>query len=164
MAFSITSTAFEYGKPIPVAHTCDGDDVSPPLRWEGEPKGTVTFALIMEDVDAPGGVFTHWIVYNIPADVHHLEKIIPIKKHLNNKAVQGQNDFGKIGYRGPCPPRKLDHHYYFRIYALKRKMDPESCNNRSGFYQSIKDHILAEAEYMGTYKKKPITVSSEEQY
>lgn len=164
MAFNITSTAFEYGKPIPATYTCDGDDVSPPLRWDEAPKGTVTYALIMEDPDAPGGVFTHWIMYNIPADVHHLEKIVPIQKHLDNKAMQGQNSFGKIGYRGPCPPRKLEHQYFFRLYALKKKLPPESANTRESFFQSIKGQILGEAEYMGVYKKKPVNTSSEDQY
>jgi Raf kinase inhibitor-like YbhB/YbcL family protein len=164
MALSITSTAFEYGSAIPVTYTCDGDDVSPPLRWDGEPKGTVTFALIMEDPDAGDTPFTHWIVYNLPADCHHLDKIVPMKKNLENKAIQGQNDFGKIGYRGPCPPRKLPHRYFFRIFALKRKLTPESAANRSKFYEAIKDLVLEQAEYMGTYKKKPVTVSSEEQY
>lgn len=164
MAFSITSKAFENGASIPAVHTCDGEDVSPPLYWDGEPKGTVTFALIMEDHDAPGGVFTHWIVYNLPHDCHHLDKIVPMRKHLENKASQGQNDFGKVGYRGPCPPKKAEHRYSFRIFALKRKLNPETANTRTAFYQAIKGHILDEAEYMGHYRKKSITVSSEDQY
>lgn len=85
MALSIRSTAFENGAGIPVEHTCDGDNTSPPLNWEGEPGGTVTFALIMEDPDSAGGTFAHWIVYNLPADCHGLEKTIPIEKNLENK-------------------------------------------------------------------------------
>ena len=99
MPFTITSTAFQYGARIPAVHTCDGDNVSPPLRWEGEPRGTVSFALIMEDRDAAGGTFTHWIVYNLPADCHELVKIIPIEKKLKNGAIQGKNDFGKLCQR-----------------------------------------------------------------
>ncbi len=154
MAFEITSPAFEAGGRIPAAHTCDGDDVSPLLRWDGEPGDTVTFALIMEDPDAPGGTFTHWIVYNLPGNCHELEKVVPIKRHLDNKAIQGKNDFGKIGYRGPCPPGGSEHRYFFRIFALKRKLPPESIDNGTEFYEAIKGIVLDKAEYMGTYYKK----------
>ncbi len=154
MAFNISSTAFENGAPVPVAHTCEGDDVSPPLSWDGEPKETVTFALIMEDPDAPGGTFTHWIVYNLPGDCHGLEKIIPIERHLENKAIQGKNDFGKIGYRGPCPPGGSEHRYFFRIFALKKKLPPESIDSGTEFYQALNGLVLDKAEYMGRYYMK----------
>jgi Raf kinase inhibitor-like YbhB/YbcL family protein len=95
MGFEISSPAFENGAKIPIVHSCNGEDVSPLLRWEGEPKGTVTFALIMEDPDAPGGTFTHWIVYNLPADCHELEKIIPIKKNLTIRPSREKMISGK---------------------------------------------------------------------
>jgi Raf kinase inhibitor-like YbhB/YbcL family protein len=154
MAMNIYITSFEQGASIPVVHTCDGDDVSPLLRWDGEPKETVSFALIMEDPDAPDGTFTHWIVYNLPKDCHELEKTIPIKRHLDNKAIQGKNDFGKKGYRGPCPPRGTEHRYFFRIFALRKKLPPESINTGQEFYQSINGLVLDKAEYMGRYYKK----------
>ncbi|MFP4487801.1 MAG: YbhB/YbcL family Raf kinase inhibitor-like protein [Bacteroidales bacterium] len=154
MAFTITSTAFEHGANIPKEHTCDGDDVSPALKWEGEPAGTLTYALIMEDPDAPGGTFTHWIVYNLPKDCHKLEKIIPIQKHLDNKATQAKNDFGKIGYRGPCPPGGSEHRYFFRIFALKKKLPRESVKNGKEFYEALNGLILDKAEYMGKYYRK----------
>ena len=88
MALEITTPAFEKGKKIPDEYSCKGDDISPLIRWEGEPSETVSFALIMEDPDAPSGTFTHWIVYNLPKDCHELEKVIPIEKHLENGAVQ----------------------------------------------------------------------------
>jgi Raf kinase inhibitor-like YbhB/YbcL family protein len=154
MAMNIYITSFEQGASIPVVHTCDGDDVSPLLRWDGEPKETASFALIMEDPDAPDGTFTHWIVYNLPKDCHELEKTIPIKRHLDNKAIQGKNDFGKIGYRGPCPPRGTEHRYFFRIFALRKKLPPESINTGQEFYQSINGLVLDKAEYMGRYYKK----------
>ena len=154
MAFNIVTTAFEQGHSIPREHTCEGDDISPPLRWDGEPGGTVSYALIMEDPDAPGGTFTHWIVYNLPPDVHELEKIIPIQKNLDNGAHQAKNDFGKIGYGGPCPPKGEEHRYFFRIYALKKKLPPESIQNGSDFHEAIKENVLAEAEYMGKYYRK----------
>lgn len=154
MEFNLRSKSFEHGATIPVVHTCDGDDLSPDLHWEGEPDGTVTFALIMEDPDAPAGTFTHWIVYNIPADVHHLEKITPIQKNLENGAMQGKNDFGKVGYRGPCPPRTEEHEYWFRLFALKKKLPPESANTARELYEGINGLILGRAEYMGKYKRK----------
>lgn len=153
MAFNISTTAFENGARIPVVHTCDGDDISPPLRWEGEPKDTVTFALIVEDPDAPGGTFTHWIVYNIPSDVHHLDKIGNAQKNLDNGGIHARNDFSKSGYGGPCPPKGEEHRYYFRIYALRKKLPPESIKDGTGFHQAIKDLILDKAEYMGRYSR-----------
>jgi Raf kinase inhibitor-like YbhB/YbcL family protein len=154
MAFIIASTAFEQDKMIPVVHTCDGDNLSPPLWWEGEPKETVSFALIMEDPDAPSGTFTHWIIYNLPANCHQLEKIIPIQKNLDNGATQTKNDFGKIGYGGPCPPKGEEHRYFFRIFALKRKLPHESIQDGTDFYNAINGLILDKAEYMGRYYRK----------
>jgi Raf kinase inhibitor-like YbhB/YbcL family protein len=154
MPFNITSTAFEYGEIIPDIYTCEGDDISPRLRWDEEPKETVSFALTMEDPDAPGGTFTHWMVYNIPNDCHELEKIIPKGKHLDNGAFQGKNDFGKVGYNGPCPPQGTKHRYFFRIYALKKKLPPESIKNGPQFHQAIAEHVMDEAEYMGKFYRK----------
>lgn len=154
MAFNISTTAFEYGARIPVVHTCDGDDVSPPLTWEGEPKDTVTFALIVEDPDAPNGTFTHWIVYNIPSDVHHFDKVEKIRqKSLDNGGVHARNDFGKNGYGGPCPPKGEEHRYFFRIFALRKKLPPESITDGPGFHKAIKDLIVDQAEYMGRYSR-----------
>jgi len=154
MALTIRTTAFEKGASIPVEHACDGDNTSPPLNWEGEPKGTVTFALIMEDPDSSGGTFAHWIVYNLPADCHGLEKTIPIEKKLDNGAIQGKNDFGKTGYGGPCPPKGEEHRYSFRIFALKKKLPPESANDAESFYEALKGLVLERAEYTGKYRRK----------
>jgi Raf kinase inhibitor-like YbhB/YbcL family protein len=153
MAFNITSTAFEYGVRIPSVHTCDGDHISPPLMWDGEPKETVSFALIVEDPDAPDGTFTHWIIYNLPADCHRLDKMIAIRKNLENGAIQGKNDFGSTGYKGPCPPRGEEHRYFIRIYALKRKLAPESIRTGTEFHSAIEGLVLDKAEYMGRYKR-----------
>ncbi|MFW5760097.1 MAG: YbhB/YbcL family Raf kinase inhibitor-like protein [Cyclobacteriaceae bacterium] len=154
MAFNISTPSYENGANIPVEHTCEGDDISPPVRWDGEPKETVSFALIMEDPDAPGGTFTHWIVYNLPSDCHELEKIIPIERHLENNAIQGKNDFGKIGFNGPCPPKGEEHRYFFRIFALKKKLPPESIDNGEQFYEAMNGLVLDKAEYMGKYYRK----------
>jgi Raf kinase inhibitor-like YbhB/YbcL family protein len=154
MSFTIASKAFEHGAGIPKTHTCEGDDLSPPFWWDGAPAGTVSFALIMEDPDAPNGTFTHWIIYNLPAGSNELEKIIPIQKKLDNGAIQAKNDFGKVGYGGPCPPKGEEHRYFFRIFALKKKLPPESIHGRAEFYEKLKDAVLAEAEYMGRYYRK----------
>jgi Raf kinase inhibitor-like YbhB/YbcL family protein len=153
MALNLTSTAFEYGVRIPKKHTCKGEDISPHLQWDEAPKGTTSFALILEDPDAPGGTFCHWIIYNISADVHELEANIPLQKHLKNGAMQGKNDFGKTGYGGPCPPKGEEHRYFFRLFALRKKLPPESANTGKYFYQAINGLILEKTEYMGIYKK-----------
>ncbi|HYW96318.1 MAG TPA: YbhB/YbcL family Raf kinase inhibitor-like protein [Bacteroidales bacterium] len=152
MAFNLTSRSFEYGTGIPAIFTCDGDNISPALRWDEAPKNTVTFALILEDPDAPGGTYTHWILYNIPAGETELETIVPVAKKLDNGAIHGKNDFGKYGYGGPCPPKGETHRYFFRIFALKKKLAPESAGNHDDFYEAIKNNVLEKAEYMGTYK------------
>lgn len=151
MAFNISSTAFEYGARIPVNHTCDGDDQSPPLQWDGEPGETACFALILEDPDAGKGVFTHWLIYNLPPDCHQLEKSDSVRKNLDNGGIQCKNDFGKTGYRGPCPPKGEEHRYFFRIFALRKKLPPESIKNGTDFYRIITGFILDQAEYMGKY-------------
>ena len=151
MPLKLTIRAFEHGKRIPDKHTCDGDDTSPEIRWDEVPDNTVSFALICEDPDAPGTTFTHWIVYNLPADQRQLDETIPVAKNLDNGGIHGKNDFGKYGYRGPCPPKGENHRYFFRLYALKRKLDPESARNRNDFYEAIKGHVLDEDGYMGTY-------------
>lgn len=154
MAFSISSTAFELGKSIPEEYTCDGDDTSPFLHWSDTPKGTVTLAMIMEDPDAPNGTFIHWIIYNMPSNLTELEKTIAIKNNLDNGAIQARNSFGKIGYGGPCPPEGEEHRYYFKLFALDKKLAPNSINDADTFYSSIKGAVIEEAVYMGTYRKK----------
>jgi hypothetical protein len=152
MAFTLTTPAFEEGASIPDIHSCKGDDTSPLLRWGDPPKGTETFALIMEDPDAPGGTFTHWMIYNIPKDILQLDKVVPIQKNLDSGAVQAKNDFGKVGYGGPCPPKGEEHRYFFKIYALKNKIPKESIQSADDFYNAVKDSTLEKAEYMGKFR------------
>jgi Raf kinase inhibitor-like YbhB/YbcL family protein len=113
----------------------------------------MSFALIMEDPDAPRGTFTHWIMYDLPADCHVLGKNIPAQKNFENGAIQGKNDFGKIGYSGPCPPVANEHRYWFRIFALKKILPPESANRGTEFYEALKGLVLDRAVYLGTYKR-----------
>ncbi|MFW6371010.1 MAG: YbhB/YbcL family Raf kinase inhibitor-like protein [Bacteroidota bacterium] len=152
MAFNLTSTAFENGASIPDKHSCKGEDVPPPLRWDEAPKGTVSFALVLEDPDAPGGTFLHWLIYNIPSDINHLNDVSPVEKHLKNGAQQAKNDFGKTGYGGPCPPKGEEHRYFFRLFALKKKLPPESINKVEDFYRAINGITLEKTEYMGKFR------------
>src|SRR5579862_404929 len=122
MAFQLTSRAFKDGEPIPPHYTADGEDVSPPLEWKDPPAGTKSLTLICDDPDAPGGTFTHWLIFNIPPSVVLFPEAFPPLKSLQNGIRQGTNDFGSIGYSGPAPPSGV-HRYYFKIYALSAVLE-----------------------------------------
>ena len=122
MSFEISSTAFPDGGMIPKKFTCDGADVSPPLSWTPAPAGTQSFALIMDDPDAPAGTWVHWVIYNLPADTRELPEGVEKQKQLASRAIQGRNDFRRIGYGGPCPPPGKPHRYYFKLYALDTEL------------------------------------------
>jgi Raf kinase inhibitor-like YbhB/YbcL family protein len=130
---SISSDTFNDGSTLPVEHTCDGEDRSPPLSWENVPAGTRSIALIADDPDAPGKTWVHWVIYNIPGNSTGLPPGVPKNKTLDNGSLQGKNDFGRIGYNGPCPPPGKAHRYFFKVYALATKLslaaaaNPGSC-------------------------------------
>ncbi len=149
----IKSQAFPQGGPIPAAYTCDGQDVSPPLSWSGAPAGTTSFALISDDPDAPGGSWVHWVLWNLPAGAGALEENVPGKHTLPNGARQGTTDFRRIGYGGPCPPSGT-HRYYFRLYALDAMLDLPASTTRKDLEKAMQGHVLAHAEWMGTYRRK----------
>jgi Raf kinase inhibitor-like YbhB/YbcL family protein len=148
MTFSSPSIA--PGSWIDSRHTCDGDDLSPELRWSGLPDGTRSMALIVDDPDAPSGTFTHWVLFDIPASVDRLAEGAP------EFGVAGRNDFRRVGYGGPCPPRDHGpHRYFFRLYAL----DVESLELPEGASQrevesAMEPHILEQAELMGRYARR----------
>ena len=148
----ITSTAFEEDGTIPVIYSCDGADISPELNWTGVPEGTQSFALILDDPDAPGGTFTHWVIFNIPADATGLEENVPKTATLASGAIQGRNSFGMIGYGGPCPPLGQSHRYFFTVYALDTALDLASGASKAQLLAAIEGHILAEAEIMGNFQ------------
>ena len=151
--FKITSSAFDYGDFIPVKYTCEGDDISPPLQWENVPKGTKSFVLIVEDPDAPMGTFTHWIVYDIPADSTGIAEDFPKKPEVNG-IKQGINDFGKIGYGGPCPPPGKPHRYFFKLFALDIKsLNIPAGASKSKVIKSLNGHIIGTTQIMGLYKR-----------
>jgi Raf kinase inhibitor-like YbhB/YbcL family protein len=153
MSFALESPEWKMGEEIPSLFTCDGKDVSPPLHWDAPPAGTESISLMLEDPDAPGGTFFHWLIYDLPANTRELMANVPQRGHLSNGAHQGRNSFGKIGYGGPCPPQGPAHRYYFHIFALDRKTGLADGASRSELEQAMKGHILAQAEYMGRYKR-----------
>jgi Raf kinase inhibitor-like YbhB/YbcL family protein len=109
MPFQIATTAFSAGETIPKKFTCDGPDVSPQLSWKEAPAGTQSFALIMDDPDAPVGTWVHWVLYNVPANITELQEGVEKQEQLASGALQGRNDFHKTGYGGPCPPPGKPH-------------------------------------------------------
>lgn len=148
----IRSSAFQEGALIPGKYTCDGVDVSPPLEWSQVPEGTETFALISDDPDAPVGTWVHWVIYNIPGDLRVLAEGIPAREVLANGTTQGINDFRRIGYGGPCPPRGT-HRYYFKIYALDAKLNADAGISKKELIRAMEGHILAEGQLMGKYRR-----------
>lgn len=153
MAFILTSPAFQAGGVIPKTFTCDGPDRSPTLQWDDPPAATQSFCLIMDDPDAPNGSWTHWVLYNLPASATELSENVPKEKELPNSVRQGRNDFRKIGYGGPCPPKGPAHRYYFRLYALGAKTGLMPGATRTDLERAIKSHILATAELIGRYQR-----------
>jgi hypothetical protein len=149
----ITSIAFEDGGTIPQQYTCDGPDISPPLRWDAVPEGTQSIALIADDPDAPSGTFVHWVLYNLPADVRELSEDLPNEQTLTNGATQGINDFGKIGYGGPCPPSGT-HRYFFKLYALDTKTDLPPGESKSDLLGAMEGHVLGQGQIMGRYTRR----------
>lgn len=148
---SISSRAFTEGDKIPVKYTHDGQDISPPLTWSEPPPQTQVFALIVDDPDAPGGVFTHWILFNIPASTRRLAEGVDAEDRLENGALQGKNDFGRIGYNGPSPPGGTTHRYRFTVYALDKILDLNSGASRKQLVNAMSGHILAEGRLTGVY-------------
>ena len=143
---TITSPAFAHKEPIPVEYTCDGDDISPPLEWTEPPANTRSFALIMDDPDAPVGTWDHWVLFNIPADIRELTAAATPPAG----SVDGNNSWRRTGYGGPCPPNGT-HRYFFKLYALDTTLNLPAGADKASVLVAIEDHILAQAELMGTY-------------
>ena len=144
----LTSSAFSPGAELPTRYTCDGEDVSPPLAWSEPPSGTRSFALILDDPDAPRGTFTHWLAWGLRPETRQLDE-------GETPAAEGQNDFGKTGYRGPCPPPGHGpHRYVFRLYALDSTLELAPGARRDDLERLIAEHRLAAAELTGTYERR----------
>ncbi len=155
-SFALTSTAFSEGQSMPVNHACSdlqGKDMSPPLAWTAAPGGTQSFALIVEDPDAPGGVWTHWIIYNLPASTTSLTEGYPLGATQEGGVKQALSDFGVAGYGGMCPPSGT-HRYYFKLYALNGNISLPATAKRADFLSAINGRVLGEASLMGRYSAK----------
>jgi len=150
---ALNTSAFENGGDIPRKFTCDGEDASPEISWAGAPDGTETYALIVDDPDAPGRTFTHWVAYNIPAGVTGFEEGMSAFDIVKAGASQGKNDFGQAGYGGPCPPKGKPHHYHFHLYAVDAVLDIPSGVSKGAVLSALKGHVLADVEIVGLYKR-----------
>jgi Raf kinase inhibitor-like YbhB/YbcL family protein len=153
MTLSLKSTAFVHEGDMPRNHTCDGADVSPALAWNDPPAGTQSFSLIMDDPDAPAGTWVHWVIYDLPAQAQELREGVPKEKELKDGSRQGRNDFSRLGYGGPCPPRGAAHRYFFKLYALDTRLALQPGSSKADLEKAMKGHILAQAQLMGRYKR-----------
>ena len=153
MSLTVSSKSFQSGGEIPKKFTCEGDDVSPQISWSGAPQGTQAFALIADDPDAPAGTWTHWVLYDVPASSTTLNEGTSKSEQLPDGSKQGRNDFHKVGYNGPCPPPGKPHRYFFKVYALDRKLDVKAGAARSDVERAMSGHVQAQGEYMGIYRR-----------
>ncbi len=153
MELKLTSSAFKDGEMIPPKYTCDGENISPPLNWSGIPEGTKSLALINDDPDAPVGDWVHWIVFNIPPNTKELKESASNKKLLPKGAIEGLNDWNRIGYGGPCPPSGI-HRYFFKLYALDCELSLKQGATKKQLLEAIKGHVLSQAELIGKYQRK----------
>ena len=154
MSLVILPAAFAEGGAIPVKYTCQGDNVSPGFSWDGAPAATRSFALIMEDPDASAGTFTHWTIFNIPANVKSLAEGASPRGQRPAGSVEGKNDAGAAGYTGPCPPPGKPHRYFFKLYALSDTLSLKAGAGRSQVLDGLKGITLSEAQVMATYQRK----------
>ena len=152
MKLEITSSAFSEGGMIPGRYSCDGPDISPDLSWQGVPEGSRSLALICDDPDAPAGTWVHWVLFNIPVDEKGLTAQIAPDAKLSNGALHGTNDFRRLGYGGPCPPRGT-HRYYFKLYALDTVLPLKAGATKAQVEAAMAGHILAQGQLMGKYKR-----------
>lgn len=153
MTLELRSPAFAEGGRIPPKHTCDGKDVSPTLSWTGLPAGAKSLALTCDDPDAPSGLWVHWVVFDLPPSATGLPEAVPATPEMPEGGRQGKNDFRKIGYGGPCPPRGT-HRYVFTLYAVDRMLGLPAGAARPDLLAALRNHTLGEATLTGTYSRR----------
>lgn len=151
MTFNLELSSAKYGERLSQKYTCDGQDYSPEILWADPPSSTKSFILIMEDPDAPRGTFVHWVLYNIKPGVKQLQENIPKEKAVDDGMAQGVNSFNRIGYNGPCPPRKSVHRYFFYLYAVLQEPDLEPGLSKNDLMGIIKDRTVKQASTMVKY-------------
>jgi Raf kinase inhibitor-like YbhB/YbcL family protein len=149
----IYSPAFDEGSLIPSLYTCDGKNLSIPLRWQDIPANAQSLALIMDDPDAPMGTWVHWVLYNLPTKLEELAEGLPADKFLPGGGIQGHNTSLKTGYSGPCPPNGT-HRYFFKLYALDCTLENKTDLTKAKLFKAMEGHILAEAQMFGVYQRK----------
>lgn len=150
--FQLSSPAFEHKGKIPPKYTCKGEDVSPPMEWTDAPSGVVSYALIMDDPDAPVGTWVHWVVFNIPGSTTSLSEGIESGQSVLKGALQGKSSWGRNQYNGPCPPAG-EHRYFFKLYALDVELNLKDNATKADVVQAIQGHTLGLAELMGVFSK-----------
>ena len=148
----LLSSAFQHEGKIPDKYSCKGEDISPPLKWEDAPGGTKSFVLICDDPDAPMGTWDHWLLFNIPSYINELRAGIPREPGFSDGSRHGKNSWGRTDYGGPCPPSGT-HRYFFKFYALDILLDLKAGVTKKEIYKAMENHILAETQLMGTFKK-----------
>ena len=152
MALTLSSPAFGQGQSIPAEHSCKGRNISPALAWTGAPANTASYALIVEDPDAPAGTFVHWVLYNVPAVSRGLSQGLSHDPSFSDGAAQGRNSGNRQYYDGPCPPSGT-HRYFFRLYALDVRLELAPGATADQLRKAMQGHILAQGELMGTFAK-----------
>lgn len=154
---AFTSTPFGSEDSIPTQYTCEGEDVSPALGWTDVPENADTLTLIVDDPDAPGQTFTHWVLFNVPGNATSLPRDLEVDAefaHADPVPREGANDFGDVGYGGPCPPPGDGaHRYFFRLYALDTRLDLDEGATKERVTDTMNDHVVAETTLMGTYQR-----------
>ena len=146
-------TGFPADGNIPAVYTCDGANTSPSLSWSEPPANTKSFALILDDPDAPGGTFVHWVIFNLPLSTRTLPAAVPKQSELPGGARQGRNDFGEVGYGGPCPPGHAPHHYRFVLYAVDTPLNLPPGATRQQVEDALKGHVVARGRVISAYSR-----------
>ncbi len=152
-ALELKTAAFRDGGAIPKKFTCDGGDASPRLEWNNPPAGTKSFALVVDDPDAPSGTWVHWVAFNLPAEARALPEAVPRGEPIQGGGSQGRNDFPQLGYGGPCPPPGKPHRYFFKLYALDAPLNLQPGATKGDVERAMQGHVLAKAQLIGRYQR-----------